>query len=73
MITNLDFKDKVVQCPLCGCTTMFATQSCQVTETLKDGKPVRVEEHNPKITLICKECNAVVREYDPTKIIKTGE
>ncbi len=73
MLTTFDFKDKTVQCPNCGCTTMFAIESCQVTETIKDGTPVRVEQHNPKIALICKECNMIVREYDPKKIVKTGE
>lgn len=73
MLTSFDFKDKTVQCPQCGCTTMLVTESCQVTETLKNGVPVRVEQHNPKITLICRECNTIVREYDPTKIVKTGE
>ena len=62
MLPNFEFKDKTVQCPQCGCTTMFVSESCQVTETLKDGLPVRVEQHNPKITLVCKECGAVVRE-----------
>lgn len=52
---------------------MIAAETCQVTETLKDGKPVRVEQHNPKVVLICRECNAIVREYNPDKILKTGE
>ena len=73
MLTNMDFKDQVVQCPNCGCTMMYVTESCQVTETLKEGKPFRVEQHNPKITLVCRECNTIVREYDPAKIIKTGD
>lgn len=73
MLTSFDFKDKTVQCSQCGCTTMFASETCQVTETLRNGEPVRIEQHNPKITLVCKECGAIVREYDPKKIIRTGE
>ena len=52
---------------------MFVTESCQVTETVKGDVPVRVEQHHPKITLVCRECNTIVREYDPDKIVKTGE
>ena len=67
------FKDTTVTCPYCGCTTMFVQEECHVTETLVNGKPSRYEKHMPKVALICKECNAVVREYDPNKILKTGE
>lgn len=52
---------------------MFVQEMAQVTETLKDGIPFQIEGHNQKIVLVCKECNAVVREYDPKKIIRTGE
>lgn len=52
---------------------MFVQEMAQVTETLKDGTPFQIEGHNQKIVLVCKECNAVVREYDPKKIIRTGE
>ena len=65
------FKDVIVTCPYCGCTTMFVQEECHVTETLSKGKPVRYEKHKPKLALICKECNAVVREYETDKIIKT--
>ena len=71
MITQ--FKDKVIQCPYCGCTLMYVQQMSQVTETITDGKPVRFEEHNPHIALVCKECNAIVRDYDANKILKTGD
>jgi len=71
MLTN--FTDTTVQCPYCGCSTMFVQQLCQVTETEKDGKPFQVEEHNQQIALVCSECNAIVRKYDPKKILKTGE
>ena len=65
------FRDSTVTCPFCGCTSMFVQEQCHVTETLVNGKPVRYEKHSPKITLICRECNAVVREYEPEKIVKT--
>ena len=71
MIPN--FNDKIIQCPYCGCSLMFVQEMAQVTETLKDGTPFQIEGHNQKIVLVCKECNAVVREYDPKKIIRTGE
>ncbi len=67
------FKDTTVTCPYCGCTTMFVQEECHVTETLVNGKPSRYEKHMSKVALICRECNAVVREYDPNKILKTGE
>jgi len=68
-----NFKDSTVICPYCGCTTMFVQEQCHVTETIVNGKPTRYEKHAPKIVLICRECNAVVREYDTNKILETGE
>ena len=68
-----NFKDATVQCENCGCSLFFVQQMCQITETLKDGKPFQVEEHRPKIALVCKECGAIVREYDAKQILKTGE
>lgn len=65
------FKDSTVTCPYCGCTSMYVQEQCHVTETLVNGKPTRYEKHNPKITLVCRECNAIVREYTPDKILQT--
>ena len=65
------FKDSTVSCPYCGCTTMFVQEECCVTETLSNGKATRIEKHIPKIALVCRECGAVVREYEQKQILET--
>ena len=71
MISSFD--DETIQCPYCGCSTMIVTRTGQVTETKMGKKTFQIEVHNPKVALICKECNSVIREYDEKKLLQTGE
>lgn len=52
---------------------MIIARIGQITETKKGKKTFQIEVHNPKIILMCKECNSIIREYDEKKLLQTGE